>query len=1333
MNWLDSLRSRLFGLKNTPCASKRSARGKNPSRRLTLEYLEDRLTPSVSMVTDLYSYTNGSYPQHLTDVNGTLFFTATDNTGSVELFKSDGTAGGTAELTSGNSLTGFGDLVNLNGKLFFSAYDIVLGYTALWTSDGSVAGTKPFTAAGQNVAVYLNTNNQALVGTKLYFEAWDNANGRYDLWISDGTSAGTHPVQPGTTTQPAYYNLVNFTAVGNKLFFQGADATNYQLWKSDGTAAGTVKVAELNPNQPSNFTAVGGSLYFEEYDSVASKYALWKSDGTTTTMVADIGTTANPFSSLTGFNSKLYFQVYDTADAPNSSYALWSSDGTAVNTGAFKFNGGITPVQTASNTQQIVFNGALYFTGDDTTNGYSLWKTDGVSANNSTATVQTSGTSPFSNSPAFLTVVGSKLFFRSYDTSISRYDLWKTDGTSAGTGSVQPGTTLVAQGIGDYSGLVASNGKVFFTAHDIDTNGNSPHGYELWSSDGTAANTAMVTDINTTTNGSNPNNLTAVGSEIFFLATDNSGSQYLYQSDGTAAGTVRVQTAASVIPTSAQNFTAVGNLLFFTASGPDGYELWTSGTSPNSASPFQHGGAQEIATSISDLINGNGLLYFFAYDTAMAKYALWKSDGTQAGTLPLADLPTSTGLAQLAVAGSNLFFQEYDSVNSTYALWKWNGTTASQVMDISASGISNMTAVGGSVFFQAYDSVAAQYALWTSNGTTTTQLIHFSSGGLIAQIAFSSKLFFDAYNPASGYYSLWMSDGTVAGTGLYLTASGTPVLMPSGNPSFTIMGSNLYFEDFDLGSRFLLAKTDGTPGGYATVQAGSTGPIAQNLAYLVSDNGFLVFQAYDSAHGYELWQSDGTAAGTLLTADILTGPNSSYPAFLTVAGSQVFFNANDGFHGAELWSATITTSTVVTAGLSGPSDGVTEQHRAFVLTGNDSNSGNNSAGFSFAINWGDGTSQTVTGLSGITTDHQYALAGSFMISVTATNLADNVSNNVPFTQTETITQTEIQGGNLALGGVAGNDAFLITPGTTAGTFTVKVNGTAIITNFKPAMGQQIFLYGGNGTTTITITDSGTTADAFVLGGDYVTFKGSTFVNASPASWTVNGNNGADTFTIGGAANASIAGGTGKNTFKFITGGSLTGTLKGGSGISNTLDYSGYATSGVVVDLPLGSATAVNGGANGGISGIRNVTGSKNGGDILVGDANPNVLKALKGHNILIGGSGGGDTLTSGGADILIAGTTSYDSNIAALQTILATWMTSTPANYSTVISTIMSNTFADPLNTSTVFDSGASDVADTLNGSGKATTDWFFAHTGTTPPPDDIINFKGTGDTVTSI
>jgi ELWxxDGT repeat protein len=1351
MNWLHSLRSRFGGSPSLRRASKSPPRRQKPSRRPALENLETRLAPSVNLVSDINSYTKDSSPQNLTDVNGTLFFTAVDNTGNRELFKSTGTAASTTQLTFGTRLNGFEDLISFNGKLFFNAYDSFLGYHPLYVSDGTVAGTTPFLAGGD--AIYLNYYNnpssQGVVGSKFYFEAYDGGNNFYDLWETDGTSAHTHPVQPGSLTTASYY-IFNLTNVNGKLFFEGYDSVSgdYTLWTSDGTSANTSMVKELTPNQAEFFTAVGSELYFEMYDSGASKYALWKSDGTSanTQMVADIGTTSNQFYSLTAFNNKVWFQVDDSTDAPNTSWALWSSDGTGANTGVFKYNASTTAVQVNGNTQIIVFSSALYLAGWDPTDSYSLWKTDGVAANNKTAPVQNSGSNPFNYDPRQLTINGSTLYFVAYNSSDGgNYDLWKTDGTSANTKPVQQTSGLGVNGFARaINNLTASGSLVYFQAYDVDVHNQSPHGYELWSSDGTNANTAMVTDINTTTYDSNPTNLIAIGSEVFFNAFTYAPPEgtYLWQSDGTGANTLPVQTSTGTIPTSEENAIAVGNTLFFTAYGTNGYDLWTTGTGTKSAVEVLAGGSSNPFSSSFDSSNADafanlgGTLYFGAYDAANAKYALWKSDGTAAHTKVLADLDPSYQLSHLTVVGTNLFWQQYDSAHSTYALWEYNGTTASLVQDISANGISSLTAVGSSVFFQAYDSGTNKYALWTSNGTTTTNLVEINNNQLQGLIAFNSKLYFGAYYPTNGNWVLWSSDGTVANTAMFLTASSQTVYLNS-SPNFAVVGGTLYGDFVEVGGRHVLGKTDGTAGGTAIVQAGGSGTLALDPFSLANDNGTLVFNAHDSSNNYQLWQSDGTANGTLQATNVPGPEPGIYPTNITVAGSQVFFNAIDYTHGAELWVATLA-SDVVTAGIAGPTDGVTMQHRDFVLTGNDSNSGNNAAGFSFAINWGDSTTETLTGLSGLTADHQYATAGSFLISVTATNLADNVAG-APVTLTDNITATEVQGGNLALGGLAGNDAFVITKGTGT-SYTVKVNSTTLVSNFAPATGEQIFLYGGNGTNTYTINDSGTTADAFTLGTGYVTFIKATFVpQNNPGPWTINGNNGKDTYTVVGAANASIVGGTGINTYNVSTGGSLSGTLNGGSGTSNLLSYAKYTTSGVVVDLPLSSATAIFGGNPGGISGIRNVTGSQNGGDILVGDANPNILKANKGHNILIGGSGGGDTLTSGGADILIAGTTTYDSNISALQTILATWKTSTSANYNTVITTIEGSSFADPLDGLTgpaaqsVFDSGATDVADTLVGKGTSMTDWFFAHTATDSKPKDTLSGIGAGDTTTGI
>ena len=81
---------------------------------------------------------------------------------------------------------------------------------------------------------------------------------------------------------------------------------------------------------------------------------------------------------------------------------------------------------------------------------------------------------------------------------------------------------------------------VFFTAID------GINGFELWKSDGTAAGTVMVKNINPGDYGSQPNNLTNVNGTLFFSAAgayaDNSGyDTELWKSDGTEAGTVLVK------------------------------------------------------------------------------------------------------------------------------------------------------------------------------------------------------------------------------------------------------------------------------------------------------------------------------------------------------------------------------------------------------------------------------------------------------------------------------------------------------------------------------------------------------------------------------------------------------------------------------------------------------------------------------------------------------------------------------------------------------------------------------------------------------------------------
>src|SRR5262249_51406078 len=157
-------------------------------------------------------------------------------------------------------------------------------------------------------------------------------------------------------------------------------------------------------------------------------------------------------------------------------------------------------------------NGTLFFTAQDGANGWELWKTDGTAAG--TTLIKDIYPGGYSSFPSNLTNVNGTLFFTA-DGGINREGLWRSDAPAAGTVLVSSAYTIT---------LINVNGTLFFTASDI-------NGEELWKSDGTEAGTVLVKDIFPggswdytyygnfyTPNSSNPSNLTNVNGTLFFPA-----------------------------------------------------------------------------------------------------------------------------------------------------------------------------------------------------------------------------------------------------------------------------------------------------------------------------------------------------------------------------------------------------------------------------------------------------------------------------------------------------------------------------------------------------------------------------------------------------------------------------------------------------------------------------------------------------------------------------------------------------------------------------------------------------------------------------------------------
>ncbi|HNU13255.1 MAG TPA: hypothetical protein PKI55_02275, partial [Chitinophagaceae bacterium] len=200
----------------------------------------------------------------------------------------------------------------------------------------------------------------------------------------------------------------------------------------------------------------------------------------------------------------------------------------------------------------VTMNGFAYFTADDGVNGHELWRTDGTEAGTSLVKDINPGISGIVTSGSATLVEMNGFLYFAATTTANGNELWKTDGTSAGTVMVKdinPGTTGTT-----LANLVVINNVLYFSAT------TSASGSELWKSDGTDAGTVLVKDINTGSASSTPQNFVNVNGTLFFTAITAANGRELWKSDGTTAGTVLAKDInAGTANTTFQNLTAFGS------------------------------------------------------------------------------------------------------------------------------------------------------------------------------------------------------------------------------------------------------------------------------------------------------------------------------------------------------------------------------------------------------------------------------------------------------------------------------------------------------------------------------------------------------------------------------------------------------------------------------------------------------------------------------------------------------------------------------------------------------------------------------------------------------
>ncbi len=495
------------------------------------------------------------------------------------------------------------------------------------------------------------------VNGTLYFVA--NTGNFKQLWKSDGTAAGTVMVK-GAFPSGFDSGMTSLTNVNGTVYFTSWDSANQnELWKSDGTAAGTVMVKNINRGGSSgayNLTNVNGTLFFIANDGVNGE-RIWKSDGTEagTVMIKDPNSYRQP-SSLTNFNGSLYFSAYD----PNHGIELWKSDGTESGTFLLKdIEPRAATIYGSGDPRNFTpVNGTLYFSASDNNlHGRELWKTDGTEA----GTMLVKDISSSDSDPSQMTNVNGTLYFRAYD-STHGYELWKSDGTEAGTVLVKdiyPGNRD-----SQLSNLTNVNGTLYFTAD------GGVNVTELWKSDGTAAGTVVVKNINPSGNASYPANLINVNDTLYFTADDGTHGQEVWQSDGTANGTVLVQDINVGAPDSrSTQLTNVNGTLYLVAYDNRDIAIWKTNN-------------RKTAPQADLLLRNN----------ASGDVAIWGLDNTQIAAGDYAQLADGTVIRPDAnwklISGKSDF--NNDGVRDLVWFNTASTETAIWYMQLGAKGLANV-------------------------------------------------------------------------------------------------------------------------------------------------------------------------------------------------------------------------------------------------------------------------------------------------------------------------------------------------------------------------------------------------------------------------------------------------------------------------------------------------------------------------------------------------------------------------------------------------------------------------------------------------------------------
>jgi ELWxxDGT repeat protein len=526
----------------------------------------------------------------------------------IELWTSDGTAAGThlvRDLCAGYCSSAPGNFLVLGDAVYFTTAADDDG-PALWRTDGTAAGTvflgrAAFPASRPpGGAVLGGQGGQVVLGLATGSRV-------SELWISAGSEASTHPLT--TFDRSVSSSDPRFASLGDRVVFTALDVPGGSIWSSDGVTTERLTTAsqatgETTAGGFSQPIVAGGRVFtfttgFD--DALISHSHLVTTDGTLTgtRRIADLGD--NYVTSSREFGGRLVFEV-ESGD--HQTLSLWSSDGTSAGTAPL-LN---LPLDGA--TKLAAAGGFLYFFSFVDA-GFSLFRSDGTAA----------GTASFGNfgllqSDPEVVAVAGRVFF-----AINGF-LYRQDATTFDVSHFGE--------IREVSGLTEFDGRLLF----FGTAGGDSSQQGLWSTDGTAAGTALLAQLSAQSPIQNPHALSVwprVDGRLLFRAWDAEHGFELWITDGTAAGTTRLDLAPGSASSFPDNFAVAAGRVWFTANdGVHGRELWVSDGTPTGTHQTMELAPGLFSALPLGVTPAGGNLFFSAYTPL---------NGREPWVLPLAGVP----------------------------------------------------------------------------------------------------------------------------------------------------------------------------------------------------------------------------------------------------------------------------------------------------------------------------------------------------------------------------------------------------------------------------------------------------------------------------------------------------------------------------------------------------------------------------------------------------------------------------------------------------------------------------------------------------------------------